>query len=405
MSRSSDRVTFLLLWVAAACAADSGTHPDDGGVGDSGTAIDGGRDAGHRPRTDAAPRIPYARADLFEDVGYAGTSTFAGPGETLDLGSFASRASSLKVQVDFVAYGFSETNLGGTISPPMVGEVSDLVALGENDVWKSMTVRAASELYATVFLDVGANPRRYPVGRFPSLGANSDRIDGMTIPAGMTVIGYRHPFFDSPAGLFTGPLDLVEIPERDSWSSMEVRPAIPGDEAMSAGVVYLAASGGGRALALPRGSYPNISLIDNAFRNSISSTYSSSEITIWGFENERFGGNVYGPYSGAVSQVAGNDDWVSILVLPSSTPTVTVYLHPDLTGAIMYPVGQYPNLQRHQNSFDGVDIPAGVRVCGWSYSEFQQTKWELVGPIRRNLYGYGNDDWDSMVVTTGSSCP
>jgi len=399
------RAAILLLLTSAACADGGGAIP----LEDAGETFDSGakHDAGRRERdasVDAAPRIPAVHAQLFAAAYFEQESMYAGFGNTLDLGAFSSITSSLKVTSGYVAYGFSETNLGGTISPMYEGEI-DWIGDAENDKWKSVAVRDAADPYVTVFSAVGGQPHRYPVGRFPSLGAYDNTIDGFSIPAGVTIVAYRNVGFDQQIGVFAGPLDTASLPERDSWSSMDVRFTTPEDALVQASAVYIAGSYGGESLVLNPGLYPNISLINNAFRNTISSTRTSEEQAVWGFRYEQFGGPVFGPYSGdSPAVVAGNDDWVSIMILPRSTPTVTLYLNPDMTEPYTYPVGRYTDLRDHSNKFDGVDIPAGVRICGWSYPNFQQTKWELVGPLRRNLYSYGNDDWDSMVITTNPNC-
>lgn len=496
MSASSLRrfAPLLLTFIVAACAVGTDEGPledagvvvgtDSGGPSDAGT--DAGRDAGRDSGTDAGP--PAIRADLFADPDYAGASAWAGVGDTNDLGAFSGTASSVKIPSGYVLYGFSDTRLGGTISAVITADTAAL-GVGDDDTWSSIAIRDASAPFITVDTIVGGGARRYPFGRFRSLGANNDTVDGFSIPDGVTVIAYRDVEFQSPIGTFVGPVTTAALPERDVWSSFVVRATLPEDDSVRASILYVNTGYSGATLVLTPGAYGDLDGFSGAqaFRNVVSSVKTSSSFQVWGFSYPNFGGDAFGPLQGdsltitgdndwdsvfiapasdptvtfyldsgfanprvrplvdvpnvqtfndnidgvlvpagyvvygftdswyggtprrhsAGQSVTSHDDWTSYRVVPDTTPSITIYLDPGESNGRIYPTGWFPDFNSLRNTIDGIDIPAGLRVCAWQNPNYGGTKWELVGPLTSSNIGAANgvNDWDSMLVTDATTCP
>lgn len=363
----------LLLAGAVGCASgtDDGTPLEDGGdetpVEDAGqTPRDAGRDSGATDAgVDAGPP-PAVRVDLFADANFAGESTFARIGVTNDLGAFADRTSSARVAVGYVAYGFSDTNLGGTISEVVTSEVASL-PVGQDDTWSSVTVRDADEPYVTLYTIIGGGARRYPYGSFPSMGANNDTVDGFSIPTGVTIEAFRDVDFEGPIGTYVGPLDTSVLPESNTWSSLRIRASVPADEQTRATVLYVnpAYAGANVVLSAP-GRYPSLAFTSNNFTNVASSARSSTGFAVYGFSYGNYGGRAFGPLTTDTSSIPGNDDWDSVILVPAGSPTVTLYMDSGYAAPNVRPVVDVSNLWELNDDVDGITVPTGYVVYGFS---------------------------------------
>ena len=346
--------------------------------------------------------VPVNAAVLFSGINLAGEARLV-PADIADLGAFANAASSLVIPFGYTLYGTTLVNFGGDLSTPMVGPttINDLGAFA--DVWDAVILRPSSEPVATVYRDVGAMPKVYPLGMFPSLGMTTDLIDGISLPDGVTFVGYDDPAFGGVVrGPYVGPANLTTLPFRDAWSSFVVRATTPTDLATGHATFFVDGNYGGVSVVLTVGQYPNLdefpSTAEN-FNNRLTGVRGRSGLAVFGFEFANFGGNVRGPYTGDVTPFSPNDDWDSIVIQPSDAPTLTVYFDPGLGNPATYPIVNVSSLHGRVNQINEVYVPSGYVVHAFSHSQYGGlTGPGWIHPHAPAVQTTVGDDWDSFIV-------
>lgn len=386
---------------------DAGTQPDTSMPMDASMPQDAADASDAADAADAAPpfeydgAVPTAGAILFADASLMGKARLV-TSDVEDLDVDGDTTSSIIVADGYVLYGTSDVEFGGDLSDPYVGPVTvnDLAALA--DTWSSVIVRPASEPRATVYRNVGGNPKVYPLGRFPSLGATNDVIDGLVLPDGVTLEGYDDADFTGTfRGPYVGPLDAWDLPWRDVWSSLVIRRSNAADRLLGDVRMYEHGNFTGTMLVLTPGQYRDLGTFPGVrdFKNYISSVRSRDALCVFGFGYADYGGSAFGPYVGDVTQLAENDDWDSVVIQRTTDPIVTVYYDGNFAwaSAANYPVVDVPNLQNRSNQIDGVVVPEGYVVHAFSHPNYGGT----TGPAwihGAGMHGTQHDDWDSFVV-------
>lgn len=368
-------------------ASDGATDASDGAM-DAGYVFDG--------------MVPNAAAVLFSETELGGDARLVN-GDVMNLGDFSNRASSLVVAAGYTLFGTTSTGFGGTISVPYVGPttVVDLETFA-ND-WESIIFRPTVQPEVTVYLDVPmASPWIYPIASFPSLGNITDRIDGMMLPANTTLIGYDDPSYGGTRmGPYVGPLDLGVLPIRDVWSSMVVRATNADDLVHGHVILYVDGNyGGASPLVLTEGQYRDLDDFPGTsvdYRNALSSIRGRAMLSVWGFAFPDFGDAIFGPITGDSASLPGNDNWDSIVIQRTSDPTLTVYFDANFMNPATYPLVDVPNLVGNNNRINGVNVPTGYVVHGFSAASYGGT----TGPGFVHAAGSSvtvADDWDSFIV-------
>jgi hypothetical protein len=394
---------FCALAIVSGCANGSSDPLElpDAATPDTSTPMDAATE-------DAAPvdaglvwdgAVPEAAAVLFAEVDLGGASRLV-TSDLTTLGNLTNDAASLVVAEGYTLYGATLDDYGGDLSDPYVGPitVNDLGVLA--DQWESVIFRPSTEPVATVYRTVGGTPKVYPIGVFPSLGATNDIIDGLSLPAGITFVGYDDgDLAGTERGPYVGPLDVGALPYRDVWSSLRVRATTPLDEAVGDIRLYQNSNYGGALLVLTAGRYPSLATFPGLpnLNNDLSSMRGRAALAVFGFEYGDFGGNVFGPLVGDIAQLMPNDDWDSVIVYRTSDPTVTIYFDGGFTTPAQYPIVNVSDLQGRSNQVDGVLVPAGYVVHAFSHDRYGGTTG-TAWTHGEGMFATVHDDWDSFIV-------
>lgn len=405
------RLVSLAFLVSAGCATGSAdpTLPDssdtdtsvpmDSSVNDA--AADARMDAGDAA-TDAFVfdgTVPPDAALLFASPNRTGTVRVI-TADVANLGTFMNNAHSLMVPAGYTLYGTTLINYGGDLSDPYIGPITvdDLGALANQ--WDAIIFRPSSEPTAVVYRDINANPKVYPLGTFNTLGATNDIIDGINLPAGVTLLAYDDQNLSGrESAPYVGPLNVGRLPYRDVWSSLVIRASTAQDVEVGDVRFYKNGTYTGEMLVLTPGYYPNLGAFPgvSSFIESITSVDGRNGLTVFAFDYPDYGGDVFVPLVGDTVQVANNDKWDSIVIQPVTAPTLTVFWDGQTTNPAVYPIVNVSNLQGRSNQIDGVTVPAGYVIHAFSHKYY--------GGLTGNGYVFGegnfataHDDWDSFIV-------
>jgi hypothetical protein len=354
---------------------------------------------------DAAPpfvfdgAVPENGAVVFADPMLGGSARLV-TADVITLGDDADTISSLIVPAGYVLYGASDAAFGGDLSDRYEGPVTidDLGAL--SDTWDSLVFRRADEPTAEVYRDVGANPKRYPLGTFPTLGATNDVIDGLRLPDGVTLVGFDDAAFGgTERGPYVGPLDTGALPYRDVWSSLRVRRTTGMDRAIGDVRLYQNGGFGGTMVVFTAGAYHDLNDLPGVgdYRNYFSSMRAQPGLAVFAFAYENYGGNVFGPYVGEISQISENDDWDSIIIQRTTEPTLSLFFDGNYTTEAMYPIIDVTRLQNNVNRVNGVRVPDGYVLQGFDASDYggeTGAAWIHTAGMSVTL----SDRWDSFIV-------
>lgn len=399
-------VPFLFTF---ACATGSGgpSNEMDSATPEDASGLDASDAAPTVDASDAAVEagfvydgsVPPDGALLFANVNRTGQVRLV-MGDIPNLHAFNHNTASIAVPAGYTLYGTSAINYGGDLSEPFIGPtlVDDLGALA--NTWDAVIFRPSSEPVATVYRDVSAMPKVYPLGSFPSLGAVNDLIDGINLPAGVTFIGYDEQSFTGISrGPYVGPLNVGALPYRDMWSSFEVRLSTPADVEVGDVRLYKNGNYGGEMLVLTPGRYASLNAFPGlgAFNNTLSSMDGRNGLAVFGFQYGNYGGDVFGPFVSDQPALTRNDDWDSIVIQPVAAPTVTVFFDGGFTTPAIYPVIDVANLEGNKNRINGVSVPDGYVIQGFSHDDFGGTTGNAwIHPA--GMWATISDDWDSFVV-------
>lgn len=381
---------------------DADVPPDSGGLADAATdapstdASDASADAGYV--FDGA--VPANAAVIFTEPNLMGEARLVNA-DVANVGdAFNDTVASLVVPAGYTLYGTIDADFGGGISQPYVGpvQIDDLGALA--NTFTSFIFRASNQPVATVYRSVGGSPEIWPIGVFPSLGTTSDSIDGLFLPAGVSLFGYDdHFFMGTVRGPYVGPLDVAALPFRDDWSSLVVRASTFADPEVGDVRLYRDSNYAGDVVVLTTGQYPNLNDLPDIgdFNNQLSSLRGRSAIAVFGFEYGNYGGRAYGPYVGDVSTLDPNDEWDSVIVQSVAEPTMVLYMDGNFARAVIRPLVTVAELHDDANDVDGIYVPPGYVVQGFSHAFF--------GGTTNNAWIHGpgshvtvHDDWDSFIV-------
>jgi hypothetical protein len=389
-----------------------------GGGGGAGGGI--GTDAGMPDDMDTPDAGPALKAILYEHADRMGASLALGVGDHLNLyfegdGSLMNAVSSVEVPEGLVVYGFEGVGYIGTVTNAIVGPAVVNLTGEDNDLWESVIIRPSSEPFVTVYGDVplGA-PKQYPIGRFAYLGSMNDRIDGLDIPEELAVVAYdRGDFMGKVYGPYVGGQTIVDVPNRDVYSSLWIRERLPGEETNVPIRFYDDNPLKGDVLALMPGRYPDLNELDRVagqidWNDDIDSFEGPSDLDIWGFDDTRYRGGVDGPRHPTVTNLGDwNNKYASLIIQPTGQPTIAIYYDAPADGVIpaVYPIVDVARMSR-TNANDAVDLPPGYVIYGYTYDDFGGRGERYVNDgtdVMRFFAGSVenddmHDDWDSFQV-------
>ena len=146
------------------------------------------------------------------------------------------------------------------------------------------------------------------------------------------------------------------------------------------------------------------------WQNQIDSIKIPDGVVVTAWSHPNFKQKKYGPYRGQkdIPKVYGQNDWDSMKVELSKDvpPFVEIFAWPehpyDKKCASVFE-GNYPkldslNTENWKNEIDSIKIPKGLKVTGWSYPDYQGTKYGPYQGPSDILRVKDQNDWDSMKI-------
>ena len=146
------------------------------------------------------------------------------------------------------------------------------------------------------------------------------------------------------------------------------------------------------------------------WQNQIDSIKIPAGVVVTAWSHPNFKQKKYGPYRGQkdIPKVYGQNDWDSMKVELSKDvpPFVEIFAWPehpyDKKCASVFE-GNYPkldslNTENWKNEIDSIKIPKELKVTGWSYPDYQGTKYGPYQGPSDILRVKDQNDWDSMKI-------